>query len=85
MELNLIKSTKRGRKKKMIFQKEVIMDTHLILLLKQAIKTKINSSLILFLNKIINRIYNFDQITFYDIFFFPKMITYKAIVINTYI
>ena len=35
-ELNLIKSTKRGRKKKMIFQKEVIMDTHLILSLKQS-------------------------------------------------
>ena len=36
MELNLMESTKRGRKKKMIFQKEVIMDTHLILLLKQS-------------------------------------------------
>ena len=78
-ELNLIKPTKRGRKKKDDFSKGDHNKYSPDIIIK-AIKTKINASLILFLNKIINRIYNFDQITFYDIFFFPKMITYKAIV-----
>ena len=60
-ELNLIKQTKRGRKKKDDFSKGGHNKYSPDIIIK-AIKTKINASLILFLNKIINSIYNLNQI-----------------------
>jgi len=60
-EINLIKQTKRGRRKKDDTSKRRHNKYSPDIIIK-AIKTKINVSLILFLNKIINTIYNFDEI-----------------------
>ena len=60
-DVNLIKQTKRGRKKKDDASKgchNKFSSDNII----KSIKTKINSSLILFINKIINSIYNIDEI-----------------------
>ena len=60
-DVNLTKQTKRGRKKKDDASKgchNKFSSDNII----KSIKTKINSSLILFINKIINSIYNIDEI-----------------------
>jgi hypothetical protein len=60
-EVNLIKRTKQGRKKKEDSSKRS-HDRYSSDNIIKAIKAKINASLILFINKIINSIYNLDQI-----------------------
>jgi len=60
-EINLIKQTKRGRKKKDDTSKRRHNKYSPDIIIK-AIKTKINASLILFLNKIVNSIYNLEEI-----------------------
>ena len=60
-DVNLIKQTKRGRKKKDDVSKGCHNKYSSDNIIK-AIKTKINASLILFMNKIINSIYNIDEI-----------------------
>ena len=62
-ESNPTKQTKRGRKKKDDVSKGGHNKYSPDILIKK-IKTKINASLILFLNKIINSIYNFEQINY---------------------
>ena len=60
-DVNIIKQTKRGRKIKDDFSKvchNKFSSDNII----KSIKTKINSSLILFINKIINSIYNIEEI-----------------------
>ena len=68
-EINLIKQTKRGRKKKDDTSKRRHNKYSPDIIIK-AIKTKINASLILFLNKIINSIYNLAEINhiFYSLY-----------------